>query len=369
MTSSFVRAKQKFQNELSQNQPIFDLFNTDKWIANSLLQKAIRRGETEIAERAALTFLKFSGSAIWRRLIIIAFEDVGAASAEVVALTVAASADADWRKQTGGDIRIACHLAKLLAEAPKSRSAEHLITAVNSHPSFKSERKYVGESGIRTRLAVAANTAYPLTHRALAALLGSGLVRSNEAHKGDLPGLLDIYRGLGVPEELAVATGIAARRVRDPITLMVPLVWLAANDGQVPTVMNSEVPHSTCFNGVPMYALDKHTRVGREAIRNLIKGNSDIRDCLHRYVATEQWKDAAYMAAFYADAAPLALRFRWGGAGKLEQLGTEADMSRAGASPEGIRPLLEIFRANIEQLNELRVHASAKKLGLERERK
>ena len=63
----------------------------DKWVANSLLQKSIRRGEVEVAEKAALTFLEHGGSAIWRRLLIIAFEDLGAASPEVVAMTVAAS--------------------------------------------------------------------------------------------------------------------------------------------------------------------------------------------------------------------------------------------------------------------------------------
>jgi hypothetical protein len=42
---------------------------TDPWIVSSLLQKSIRRGETEIAQRAALTFFKLKGLAIWRRLM------------------------------------------------------------------------------------------------------------------------------------------------------------------------------------------------------------------------------------------------------------------------------------------------------------
>jgi hypothetical protein len=34
-----------------------------------------------------------------------------------------------------------------------------------------------------------------------------------------------------------VATGIAVTKSREPITLMVPLIWLAANDAQVPIVL------------------------------------------------------------------------------------------------------------------------------------
>ena len=109
-----------------------------------------------------------------------------------------------------------------------------------------------------------------------------------------------------------------------------------------------------------MYALDKHTRVGREAIRNLVKYNSEIRNCLQRYVAPRQWSDAAYMAAFYADAAPLARKFVWRGADELEALGTEADLLGAGVAPEGIAPLLDLFRANVGHLNKVRAHTVGK---------
>src|SRR6266480_5330621 len=50
----------------------------DRWIASSLLQKSIRRGDSELAYRAAFRVQELDRSGIWRRLIIIAFEDVGA---------------------------------------------------------------------------------------------------------------------------------------------------------------------------------------------------------------------------------------------------------------------------------------------------
>lgn len=49
----------------------------DAWTASSLLQKAIRRGETEYAQAAAINFHKLRGNAIWRRLTLIAYEDIG----------------------------------------------------------------------------------------------------------------------------------------------------------------------------------------------------------------------------------------------------------------------------------------------------
>ena len=46
-----------------------------------------------------------------------------------------------------------------------------------------------------------------------------------------LSGLLEAFSTLGVPRELVEATGLAAARTGDAITLMVPLVWLAADQG------------------------------------------------------------------------------------------------------------------------------------------
>jgi len=170
------------------------------------------------------------GSAIWRRFIVIAFEDVGAGSVDVVAQTVAASADSSWRKQSGGDAVVAFHLARLLAEAPKSRSAEHLITSSDQHPSLEQERRVVSASPIADNLAAVADKSNSLTHRALAAWCVSGIGWAREKQPStDLAALLRSFRQLGVPEELVAATGIAATRSGEPITLMVPLIWLVAD--------------------------------------------------------------------------------------------------------------------------------------------
>jgi replication-associated recombination protein RarA len=137
--------------------PVFELLIADQWVVKSLLQKSIRRGEVDIAQRAALTFLSQKGSAIWRRFIVVAFEDIGASSADVVAMTVAASTEASWRGQLGGDAIVASHLARLLAEAPKSRSAEHLITTATHHPSVEHECRLVSNRSIAKNLAAVAD--------------------------------------------------------------------------------------------------------------------------------------------------------------------------------------------------------------------
>jgi hypothetical protein len=116
MSDALALAKHRLTIGLDREPPVFELLIADQWVVKSLLQKSIRRGEIDIAQRAALTFLAQNGSAIWRRFIVIAVEDVGAGSVDVVAKTIAASADGKWRKQSGGDVVVAAHLARLQDE-------------------------------------------------------------------------------------------------------------------------------------------------------------------------------------------------------------------------------------------------------------
>jgi hypothetical protein len=184
MNNVLTQAKHRLAIRLGREPPVFESLIADQWVVKSLLQKSIRRDEVEVAQRAALTFLAQKGSAIWRWFIVIAVEDVGAGFPDVVAMTIAASTDARWRKQSGGEAIVAYDLARLLAEAPKSRSAEHLITSSDCHPSFQQERLLVSASSIAESLTAAADKSNGLMHRALVAWCVSGMNWRREKEPG-----------------------------------------------------------------------------------------------------------------------------------------------------------------------------------------
>jgi hypothetical protein len=156
-----------------------------------------------------------------------------------------------------------------------------------------------------------------------------------------------------VPEELVAATGIATARTGEPITAMVPLIWLAARNSEK-RVCDSAIPPLVKADDVPLYALDKHTRLGREAVWRFACENDTVRACLARFVPASQRRSAAYVAAFYVDAAPIARRLIWNQSEALEAFGIERDLLYAGMPAEGIEPLLAVMRANLAHLNEIR---------------
>ena len=162
------------------------------------------------------------------------------------------------------------------------------------------------------------------------------------------------FRDLGVPPELLTATRIAAKITREPIVIMSPLLWLAASSDPAPKEIECEVPPVVMIGDVPSYALDKHTSAGKTAIKRLVRENQAIREVLANYVPEHRADKAAYIAAFYADAAPVSRRFYWRGSAEVERMGTEADLVEAGGSVEGTPRILKALRDNLDHLNGLR---------------
>jgi hypothetical protein len=353
-------AKQRLACEIDSNLLLHSKpIAADPWVISSLLQKSIRRSETDIAQRAALTFFHFKGAAVWRRLMVIAFEDIGIGSVDVLTKTVAAAGDSAWPKSHGGDVRLAVYLAGLLADAPKDRSADYLCDA-NDHPKLANFWRAMEKASLESKLSHVRDHASDLPRRAVAALsaLGVGWRGSISRGTGGLEAILTAFRGLEVPEELLAATAIATARTRERITAMVPLIWLAAQKSQN-RIGDCVVPLLVKAEDVPLYALDKHTRLGREAIWRFACENDAVRACLVRFVPPSQRRSAAYVAVFYVDGAPVAKRLIWDQSKALEAFGIERDLLHAGVPIEGIQPLIEVMRANLGHLNDLRAQVLA----------
>jgi hypothetical protein len=328
----------------------------DPWVASSLLQKSIRRGDADLAQRAALTLFRLRRSAIWRRFMVIAFEDVGAASVEALLTVVRAAIDPNWRTSVGGDERVIVHIARRLAAAPKDRSADHLICSSRNYPRFEDIRRMVGTLSVARRLDLVADADRPLHLRTIAAWYSSGVEWNDEKRvgKGDMNGLTHVFRSLGVSSELAIATQLAATRTREPITIMVPLIWLEVAKEGPPAVLDCHLPPSPILNGVPLYAFDKHTALGKAAIHRFARENDAVRETLAEHVPEYRAQEAACMAAFYADGAPISRRLDWSQSAALEMMGTENDLLLAGVEPKGVTPVLDAVRGNLDHLNEIR---------------
>jgi hypothetical protein len=332
-----------------------DPLNADKWLVSSALQKCIRRGLVELAQCAAARYHQLDPAGLWRRLIAIAFEDIGAADPEALIETVTVATCGDWRAKHG-ETRVLAYIVERLAKAPKDRSADLLILAAHHHPTLDCLRAACREASMERRQGLLADQSLGIAVRAVAAWFSSGLEfpRQHFVGPGSLLGLAAEYRALGVGDEFVEAAMMAARRTREPLTIAVPLVWLEIQHSGSPKISDATIADTPVVDGLPLCAIDEHTRPGKQAINRLIAEDPRLRACLERFVPKSRWTTAAQHAAFYADGSLVAPRLDWSQSQSIETLGIEADLASAQVPLEGVRPLREVMHACLPRLNEIR---------------
>ncbi len=324
----------------------------DPQVTSSLLQKAIRRGETELAASAARLYNQQRGHAVWLRLLTIAFEDVGIGDPDLVVEAATYSLGRKVRKVWGEDDQLAGAFADRLAKAPKDRSADHLYCAAVRHPDWKIAREVLEDGPMETAMEIALDPDQVLMHRAIAALRVCGPLDQPSRH---LPLLLSGLEQQGAPSDLMTATEIAARRLQHPFVVMTALAAaVRAADGGEAVVQEVDLPPYPDLQGAPLYAWDKHTHMGRKAIRRLVGAQTSLRHQLLKHLPPRAVIPVTGMAVFHTESALTSRPLVWSHTKALEAAGCQADLMKAGAGASAVGPVLTLINQNLPALNQIR---------------
>ncbi len=217
-----------------------------KWELVSALQKAIRRADkaTTLKLISGIASMPEEYAYFWRRMCVIACEDIGPADDTLVSFTIAC-ATVFSRKSLGAENhRLLCFLAEQMCDLPtRSRvccSFEIVSLAVEKRalPSLGPEDRVILDAIARQKAAVhAANTP---------------LYEWQKKHNWRTEGLLR-FVGLELPLEKEVRS--------------------------------EPVPHCRTISELPNYCYDMHTRIGLSVLRRLAHGVPEaqaIRDFFQR---------------------------------------------------------------------------------------
>lgn len=110
---------------------------TNRWWLASALQKSVRRGCVEQAQRFALALSETDPKYLWWRLAVICLEDVGPGDWVATALTIVAVRSTTFRHKLG-ERRVLLSIVAGLAKAVKSRSLCDMgILGDGQHPPAK----------------------------------------------------------------------------------------------------------------------------------------------------------------------------------------------------------------------------------------
>lgn len=332
----------------------------DPWAASSLLQKAIRRGETLLARQAAQTLYRQRGVAVFRRLATIAVEDIGIGDGCLVQEISRIASDKALRLVLGTDEGLIDDLCVKMAGAIKDRSADYLYSDATLSSAAKRERVQFERLPDKQLIEIASDLDVPLRRRAVAALAactternGKTLIKRN--------GVYALLKAVPTTAELSDAVCRLAETQLHPFCLLLPLIqsaWLIS--GAQVEVSADCIPQPEFHRGIPSYIWDKHTAVGKQAISMLVQRNVRLREKLATFVPDRRWNDVTGIAAFYVDATPVARSLEWNLRKPLNRAGFLADMLAAGCDEAGADDVLTVVRDALPQLNQLRRAAAGR---------
>jgi hypothetical protein len=326
---------------------------SDGWLIRSVLQKTIRRGAIDLAGRAALTFWRMDRAAVWQRLLIIAYEDVGLGSVDAV-LAATAATSAKWRRVLGSDQSTVVAVTRMLAAANKSRSAEGLATAAANAPGLRPLNSLLRTWSLPHVLGMVMDSSVPVAERATAAWHASGvdLWPNRRVGPGNLPSLLTTYRKLGVPDAVLEATAMAVRRVHEPMLILLPLLVLVM--GQESTVEDQALPMPMAGD-VPLCAVDLFSRMGKAAIAAFVSSHPPIRSALKELLPEKSWNKAASYGVFFAEGGRVNPKLLWQHSQAIERQGMEADFQSIGFPVDAISDFVQLVEAELPYLHTIRI--------------
>lgn len=218
---------------------------TTVWIAASVMQKAIRRGEAAWALSSAATLLIENPDKLWRRLACIAAEDVGLADICAVGGMVGMMSGKRNRASLGGEWPVASWLVQRLAQTRKSRATDDLLMTAQLLPDLEGERNMLAEqSNQHLRLILLGTDS--LHVRALALLYLAGTAGKPVAYltprRGEPALAFDVLDELGTPFTVLELAREGYRVSREPLWLLMALLAAEQPDLGRDQEMDDELP-------------------------------------------------------------------------------------------------------------------------------
>ncbi|MES2905491.1 MAG: hypothetical protein V4691_00420 [Pseudomonadota bacterium] len=352
-TDCLIIARQKLAEKLNPYQPpVSNPLSVSPWVAMSALQKAIRRGRNEIAQRAAATLLAESPERLWRRCGGIAFEDIGVANTETVALVTAALAGKRFRATLGGEWKVASFIVKEMVQATKCRAADDLLLSAQLHPTYTPLRQTLNLK-TQEELETIAVCDPSLPVKALATWYATGIFRPTtnmRFRKGSPASVFAAMKEADMP-----FTEIAQEGYRKVGEILCPFVslLLSPESQEAKSFEDDTFLSEVSISDVPGWAYDTYTREGRTVYQAFLQGDTQTAQWIQEYVPQGRRVSFLGTIIFRIEGGLVRSRLKWPIG---EELRRQVDMECNGPHCADASEIMSLARADIDTLNEVRCH-------------
>jgi hypothetical protein len=329
------------------------------WLAQSLLQKAIRRGDTGHALRAAASLLRDDPDKLWRRLAVAVFEDVGLGSLDLIMPVLIGTSGKGVRQAFGGDWMVASALVERMAAARKSRASDNLLMSLLAHPRYEADRLGLTYKTNAELMRIAAGTG-DIIIRAIALTFACGTDRfptpAMRRRVGNLRYALQTMIEKGFPFSVVELAQRGSVRMREPLPIFVALVSREIpprSTGYEPTEKDDDIPPTTMIGDVPGWCVDFYTRPGRSAIRAFLKRDTPTGRWIGKHVTPRDRAEFLGGLVFRAESGLLRRRLQWPVGQYLHHT---MEIEANGFGVEDATEVLDLLRNDLPVLHEERSH-------------
>jgi hypothetical protein len=348
-------------HEWGDKTPEFAPLNISPWVAMSLMQKAIRRGRKELALGAAATLLEGSSPRLWRRLCVTAYEDVGVADFETVALVTSGLAGKTWRAKVGGEWVVASYLVERMCETIKCRGTDDLFVVCERHPAFECSRLELTYKPLSELIGLTASDA-ELPHRTLALWYAMGTNRRTSdvlrERRGDPRLAFDALCEKGFTNDVVEICREGFKKCGDIIVPFLILLWEEAQKSEQ-SIEPDDLPDEEMIGGVPCWVFDMHVREGNRAMARFRQKDCETTRWLREVKPERDHRALLGSLLFHVESGLVDRRLRWSVGDRLREM---ADVEVHGMTPESAAMGLRLLRNDLPILNEERSHVVASNL-------
>lgn len=321
------------------------------YVAMSLLQKAVRRGQLPLALQAAATLHHSAPDRLWRRIGGVAFEDIGIADLPALKLVSAALTGKRFRVNLGGEWAVASAAVEIMVRARKSRASDDLFMTLEALPSLAADRMRMVKMPDAQLQRIVGHD--PSLHRRALALLF--LIGTNKpggslpARKGNTDRAFDLLTDMGVAPSTLEICRIGYRKICEPLPPLVALLSLA--NGLRSGVVDDALPPELMIGGVPGWALDMFTREGKQALTRLLVARTGVAEFASAILPPSNRVRFLGQVLFRVEGGQLIQRV---GGDLCDRLHSQLMFDTLGVDPGLAVKALDLMRADIPVLNRIR---------------
>lgn len=350
-----LNALEAYNHQYDVRVPI-NLDETDRWVCASAMQKAVRRGQKEMAIKAGMALLSLKPTQLWSRLAIIVQEDIGSANIVLVGMVLWVSGKKAWRSSHGGDVRVLQCLLSLMCDSLKSRLANDLLCIANYHADYKKDaHDYFMYSDDFLADIIKAPT-YTLPQKAIASCYIAGVQPRDSFHlhprRGSHKALFRLYCSMGYQGDVLSVINMGLNK-GEGHARVIGLSHQSHINAEDRSIVNQCEQTPTRIGDWYSESYDAHTRVGQYAYREFIKRNRRIHHILEKHFPEKNHVAIVGMIVFGLEGQRMNNRVTYSEVDDLTHTALEAYVDED--YKEEIRMLLEdLVEEKMEDIHTLR---------------